>query len=152
MAEARHIDERVASLEVTVKSVAESVQSLAHTVSEGFAQGRRDRETSREAAERGMRDVQTELSRERESRKPQYQTHAAWAGVVLTIVFGAWSLTSKGYDRDVQRIETSISELQNTRIEASYQRGITEGKFSERGAVIEEIKHRVSLLEQQEKK
>lgn len=122
MTEAKHIDERVASLEVSVSSIAESVRTLAQTVNDGFAQSRRDREAS-------TRDIQAELSRERESRKPQYQTHAAWAGVVLTIVFGAWALTSKGYDRDVERIERSISELQTTRLETNYQRGVMDGRF-----------------------
>lgn len=124
------LDERVASLEVTVSSIADSVRSLAGSVTEGFAQGRRDRETSNEVAIRGLREVQAKIDQEREARRPQYQTQAAWAGVVLTIVFGAWALTSKGYDRDVARIEMSIAELQGTRLQSGYERGVLEGKLT----------------------
>lgn len=150
MGDGKPLDERVASLEVTVSSVAESVRSLAHAVTEGFAQGRRDRDAGIEAGARGLRDVQAELARDRESRRPQYQTQAAWAAVVLTVVFGAWSLTSKGYDRDNERLEKNIAELQATRLDATYHRGSLDGKLEELSRVVEQIAvnaQRITALE-----
>ena len=129
------IDERVAKLETNLSTLVDSIKSLAGTVSEGFAESRRDRGVLQEEHKRELRGVQQEISRERESRRPQYQTQAAWAAVVLTIVFGAWALTSKGYDRDQQRLEASLSELQTTRLQSSYERGVIEGRMAglERG-------------------
>jgi len=124
------IDERVAKLETNLSTLVDSIKSLAGTVSEGFAESRRDRGVLQEEHKRELRGVQQEISRERESRRPQYQTQAAWAAVVLTIVFGAWALTSKGYDSDRQRLEASLAELQATRLQSSYERGLLEGRLS----------------------
>lgn len=124
------IDERVAKLETNLSTLVDSIKSLAGTVSEGFAESRRDRGVLQEEHKRDLRGVQQEISRERESRRPQYQTQAAWAAVVLTIVFGAWALTSKGYDSDRQRLEASLAELQATRLQSSYERGLLEGRLS----------------------
>lgn len=129
MTDDRLVDERVAKLEVTVTSIATSVDTLAATVNSGFAESRKDRDARTDETRNAFREIQRELSHERESRKPQYQTQAAWAGIVLTIVWGAWIVTSKGYDADKVRIEGTINQLQETRLETAYQRGTLEGKL-----------------------
>lgn len=105
---ARPLDERVASLETNVASVARAVDQLAHSIESGFRDTKREREEFHA-------EHRTEIGRLREALQRTSQTNwgPIWTavGVAVALILGVFTIWKGGYERDQDRVSIRIDAL-----------------------------------------